>query len=238
MKGKIYKITNIKNNKVYIGSSKNIERRFYQHLLNLNNNNHINKHLQNAWNKYGEYGFKFEIIREVNLSILRKAEQFYINIYKSLNPTYGYNKTVVVHEMYNDLESIEKTKNTYYFGCYTKNGKLFKVFRTIDDVYLFLKGRYTGVYDSCNSNLTKTCKNYYWLRLDVSKTKFQNQIQVNVRKGRHRKILQCDLNGNMIKEWSSAVEAAKKLGLSSFNITRCLKKNNLYKQFKWFYSAP
>lgn len=238
MKGKIYKITNIKNNKVYIGSSRNIERRFYEHLHKLRNNYHINKHLQSAWNKYGENNFKFEVIREVSSSIVRKAEQFYINIYKSLDPLYGYNKTVVVHNMYDNISKLQKQENTYYFGCYDKNGKIVKVFKNIDDVYLFLKGRYTRVYDACNSNLTKTSNGYYWLRLDISKFKFKTKIEVALRKGRHRKIVQCDLNDILIKEWSSAVEAAKELGFSSFNITRCLKKNNLYKQFKWFYSAP
>ena len=28
------------------------------------------------------------------------------------------------------------------------------------------------------------------------------------------------------------------LKLSSFNITRCLKLNNTYKNYKWYYSAP
>lgn len=238
MKAKIYKITNIKNSKVYIGSSKNIERRFYEHIHKLNNNYHINKHLQSAWNKYGKDNFKFEALREVSISIARKAEQFYINKSKSLNPSYGYNKTVVVHNMYDNHIKDSVIKNTLYFGCYKKDGSIFKVFRSIDDVYNFLGDRYTRVYESCNSNLTKTSNGYYWIRLDVSKDKFKTKIEVNQRLGRHRKIKQYDLNGILIKEWSSAVEAAKELKFSSFNITRCLNKNNLYKQFKWFYSAP
>jgi len=46
------------------------------------------------------------------------------------------------------------------------------------------------------------------------------------------------MDNNFIKKWDSAVEAAKELKLSSFNITRCLKANNIYKNYKWFYSAP
>jgi group I intron endonuclease len=50
----IYRIINKINDKFYIGSSDNIERRFSRHLLDLKKNKHDNQHLQNAWNKYGK----------------------------------------------------------------------------------------------------------------------------------------------------------------------------------------
>lgn len=238
MKGIIYKITNLINNKVYIGSTKSWDVRFKAHLSKLNGNYHINKHLQSAWNKYDEKNFKFEIIREVSENILRRAEQFYINKYQSLNPKYGYNKAVVISNAWDNQEEIIKPKNTIYFGCYDKKGKLVKVFKTINDIYKFLGYRSTRVYDACNSNLTKTAEKYYWIRVDVSKEKFKNNIIVKKRRGRDRSIIQKDMNNQFIKEWPSAVEAAKALELSSFNITRCLRTNNKYKNYKWFYSAP
>lgn len=234
----IYKITNLTNNKVYIGSTKNIEHRFHEHLSKLKGGYHINKHLQAAFDKYGESNFKFELLREASEGILRRAEQFYINKYQSINPKYGYNKAIVISNAWDNLEKEIIEKQKFYFGCYNKQGKLVKVFKTIDEVYIFLGGRYTRVYDAVNSNLTLTANNYYWIRLDVDKHKFEPIIKVNFRKGRHRKIKQYDLNDNFIKEWNSAVEAAKSLKLSSFNITRCLKNNNIYKNYKWFYSAP
>jgi len=50
----IYKIINLKNNKIYIGSSICIIKRWYHHKYHLINNNHSNCYLQNAWNKYGQ----------------------------------------------------------------------------------------------------------------------------------------------------------------------------------------
>jgi group I intron endonuclease len=235
----IYKITNLINNKIYIGSSKDIESRFYYHKCKLKHSGHVNKHLLSAWNKYGEENFKFEILKEISLSLLRKAEQFYINKYQSLNPKYGYNKTIVVSNLWDDLEKVNViNKNYIYFGCYNKEGKLFKVFRNINEIDSFFGKRIKRVYDSCNSNLTKSANGYYWIRFNVEFEKFPKTIILSGRKGRHRKILQYDLKGNFIKEWNSAVEASKTLELSSFNITRCLKLNNKYKNFKWFYSAP
>lgn len=86
----VYKITNIANGKFYVGSSKDIEKRWAQHKNSLNENKHGNMYLQNAWNKYGSKSFKFEIIEECKLDIQFEREQFYLN---ELNPfnNNGYN---------------------------------------------------------------------------------------------------------------------------------------------------
>jgi predicted GIY-YIG superfamily endonuclease len=47
----VYEIKNTLNNKRYIGSSVNIQKRWYAHKRMLNLNTHPNKHLQAAWNK-------------------------------------------------------------------------------------------------------------------------------------------------------------------------------------------
>jgi group I intron endonuclease len=64
MKSGIYRIRNLINNKIYIGSSKDLEDRWNDHKRDLNYNTHHCDHLQNAWNKYGEKNFVFEIINE------------------------------------------------------------------------------------------------------------------------------------------------------------------------------
>lgn len=56
----IYSIINKANNKIYIGSTINLERRLKEHKRRLKYNNHTNTHLQYAWNKYGKECFKFE----------------------------------------------------------------------------------------------------------------------------------------------------------------------------------
>lgn len=61
----IYKITNLKNNKVYIGSSSRLRQRKHEHFKYLKNNKHCNTHLQKSYNKYGKEKFIFEIIEEV-----------------------------------------------------------------------------------------------------------------------------------------------------------------------------
>lgn len=59
----VYKITNIINDKIYYGSTKDFLSRKKSHLEGLFNKCHHNKNLQNDFNKHGASAFKFEIIK-------------------------------------------------------------------------------------------------------------------------------------------------------------------------------
>ena len=78
----IYKITNKNNGKFYIGSSKQIQRRWWEHQNDLNKNQHVNWKLQDAWNQSGASGFEFVIIENVDESQLLVREQFYLDTFK------------------------------------------------------------------------------------------------------------------------------------------------------------
>lgn len=83
MNSGIYIITNRENGKVYIGSTIDFERRWYEHRKSLNTNEHCNPHLQSAWNKYGEDAFEFGILEYLNnFDALVKAEQFWMDVYR------------------------------------------------------------------------------------------------------------------------------------------------------------
>lgn len=87
----IYQIKNKTTNKIYIGSSKNIYKRWKTHISRLKYNKHCNSHLQSAWNKYGQNDFEFSIIETVNdLSELKELEQQYIDELQPFNER-GYN---------------------------------------------------------------------------------------------------------------------------------------------------
>jgi group I intron endonuclease len=61
----IYKIINVINNKFYVGSAVNFEKRKARHLWRLRRGDHANKHLQAAWQKYGDKAFVFAIVEVV-----------------------------------------------------------------------------------------------------------------------------------------------------------------------------
>lgn len=80
----IYKIINKINNKFYLGSSKNLHKRWLRHKNDLKNNKHHNQALQRAYNKYGLDNFEFIIIFKCDISILKIEEQKYLNQIQSL----------------------------------------------------------------------------------------------------------------------------------------------------------
>ena len=67
--------------KIYIGSSIDIEHRWMVHLCYLRNNKHKNKILQNHCNKYGESDLQFSVLIECSISEILKLEQYIIDIY-------------------------------------------------------------------------------------------------------------------------------------------------------------
>ena len=102
----IYKITNLVNGKFYIGSTCNLKRRKGNHFAELNRNKHCNIKLQNAWNKYGEKAFYFEIISTCPKEYLLKLEYWFI---KTLSPFYN---IIQVQEDYKiKIKSLHKDKS-------------------------------------------------------------------------------------------------------------------------------
>lgn len=67
----------------------NIDSRIRQHKRQLRKNIHINSHLQNSYNFYGEDSFIFHIIEWTDLERIREKEQLYID---NLKPEYNVSK--------------------------------------------------------------------------------------------------------------------------------------------------
>lgn len=75
----IYKIERTSDGKAYVGSAISLSRRKITHWRDLRRGNHVNRKLQNAWNKYGEGAFAFFVLEFVeDKSRLIEREQVWI----------------------------------------------------------------------------------------------------------------------------------------------------------------
>ena len=90
--GKIYKYTNLLNQMVYIGQTKQtLEQRDNKHLSQLNDNTYFHR----AIKKYGRENFKLQLIEEnIPFNQLDEREKYWINYFNSFYTTgKGYNLT-------------------------------------------------------------------------------------------------------------------------------------------------
>lgn len=86
----IYLIKNMINGKVYVGKSKNIEKRMASHKSDRKRGTE-NIHLFRAIQKYGESAFENFILEECGEEILMEREKYWIEKYNSLDRNFGYN---------------------------------------------------------------------------------------------------------------------------------------------------
>jgi group I intron endonuclease len=90
----IYQIINTVNGKRYVGSSVKVLSRLNGHRKMLVENTHFNRHLQFAWNKYGEEVFNFKVLLYCDKENLLFYEQRAISVNGNgynLSPTAGNN---------------------------------------------------------------------------------------------------------------------------------------------------
>lgn len=83
----IYMISNVYNGRMYIGQTKNVEKRWVRHKNDLKHNNHHSKLLQEDWNIYGEEGFELIVLGD--FENYNEMEIKYISEFDAINN--GYN---------------------------------------------------------------------------------------------------------------------------------------------------
>lgn len=110
----VYKLTNLVNNKVYIGvTSIGSGKRFKLHVYKTNNGS--NYPLHNAIREYGENNFKIDILEICeSTEQLRERERYFISLFNSQDSNIGYNTTAggeyfeVTQEMRESLSKAQK----------------------------------------------------------------------------------------------------------------------------------
>jgi group I intron endonuclease len=92
----VYQIRCTVNGKVYVGSAaRSIGKRWNDHRQNLRRNQHRNKHLQAAWDMYGEASFEFLILEECPSIDCIEREQFWIDAKRAAEREFGYNASPI-----------------------------------------------------------------------------------------------------------------------------------------------
>lgn len=247
-KSGIYKITNINNNRYYVGSSINIHKRWLEHKRLLRENKHDNDFLQKSWNKHGEDSFVFEVLEFVEeISELIIREQYYLDMIKPFNKDITYNICENAGNMLGFKHSEEsKEKMSKVQLDRHKNPKE----RAKCNVFKDLTKEEREVYIKILSESHKGLKHSSETKIKMIKLSLgrghNNETklklsEINKGKKAHnkRKVYQLDLKNNIIKLWDSLTEAAKHFNIDPSRISSaCNGRNKTCIGFKWQYLNP
>lgn len=224
----VYTITNLIDNKIYVGKAKNIRMRNQSHFCSLRKNKHGNQHLQSAYNKYGEKNFVFEILEEHFEEFMASFECYWVNMLNTMNDKYGYNIRHVNHENSGKLskESSEKLSNSLkerYKTLINPNSKKViclktgKIFNTIKEVSLIV-----GIPEKTFAIHLKNGRN-----LDYKLLNYKGNLK-KLRKNK-RKVLHIPTK----LEFESMTEAAIYFNIKPKLLAQRLRTNTLCKDFKY-----
>lgn len=247
-KSGIYKIINLVNNKIYVGSAVNLFNRFKLHKSDLKNNKHCNDYFQNAYNKYGKNNFIFDIIEFVeNKNSLIEKEQYWIDELNVCDRNIGYNiclqaGSTLGKKATNDTIYKLKYKNPQskeIIQCDLK-GNFIKLWISARDI-----SRNTN-YDS--SSIIKCCKHkisyaygFLWFYQEEYKNlNFKIKDYINYAKNnttfktRDYKVQQFSKNGECIKIWNNIKEASNELNILEKGILRCCENSEKFHTYKGY----
>lgn len=79
MTSAVYVIVNVSSGRKYVGSTKDVERRFKDHVTLLSRGLHHCRHLQRAWDIHGKDYFEFKLVEIVDVDRLTEREQFHLS---------------------------------------------------------------------------------------------------------------------------------------------------------------
>lgn len=221
----IYCIKNLITLQVYIGISIDIQKRWVQHKRNLNKNQHCNTKLQNAWNKYGEDNFAFEVLEECSYCQCFEKEIQYIQQFNSFDN--GYNLT-----RGGDKGNSEYLEKTVY--VYDLDGNFLMDFRSRNEAerQLDCHSIKECCLGTCNGGYSKTNQQWYQFSYDYSSKILPYQF-----KGRQRAVYQLDEKGIVLNTFISGAEACRFLKVSAVGdkLRLAIKTHKPYHGFYWEY---
>jgi len=236
----IYKITNIENNKFYIGSAKNIKHRWRVHLTHFKHNKHCNIYMQRTYDKYGVASLLFELIEKVDdLSLLIEREQYYMD---TLKPEYNLSPTAGSNLGYKfTAKQRANAAGVKKINQYSLDGKYIKTFLNMGFAAESVNCDVARISDACTGKTYK-CEGYLW---KYSKDITTEDIEALPESyGIMKAVNQFDLEGKYIKTFPSVKSASESVSSRSQSISDACKgvDGNGYKVyarfgFQWRYDS-
>ena len=229
----VYSITNLINQKKYIGSSIRVEKRWKQHQNDAFNPNSskYNYPLYKAFRKYGIENFEFSILKD-DFNNEKQMQQYQYNMivfYNSYNN--GYNQTYKTQQSTIAKENLNKYLQKISKKCakVNINEEILEIYNSYHEAAR--KNGFNG--DNTASHIRRVCKgelsnfhNLIFRDLDENNKIIHQQIK-NF-KGR-KKIIGIKISDPTQEIFYDSIsEAARSLNLDRGSISKCIQGNQRY----------
>lgn len=201
----IYKATNTDNGKIYIGKTSQFVERKWQHERCYEKEDCV---FHRAIKKYGKEKFNWEIIDETNsLDDAYELEKRYIKEFNSYHPN-GYNMTKggAGGSMWNARPVVRLTLDGEFVKRYDSAGEAKLDGFHGSDVLLVCK------------NINHSCKGYMFMFEDEYMEHGAKKY-IPPKPPKTTPVIQCDLDGNFIKEFPSVQQASDETGVTRTTIS-------------------
>lgn len=208
----IYAIVNLINGKRYVGQTYNLHLRWIRHKSYLKNGTSHNRHLQAAWNKYGEENFKYEIIEKCDFELLDEREIYWINYYDCLNNGYNFSKGGIGCKGYKHTEEeilkMRMVQNPEPIVQLDLDGNYLNTFISIGEAGDYIgKKSVAGISLCCKKKGYRKAYGYIWVyEKDYKSGNIDWDYYFYNSKTQKRCVLQYDMDMNFIREWESVFQ--------------------------------
>ena len=155
---------------------------------------------------------------KINDYIRKKMSENHADVNGEKNPMFG------KHHKEETKQLIRETKKINKILQYDVDGNFIKEWNGYSEITKALGVKKSNLTKCCNEKKhTNTVGGYYWMFKQSDEIK----LKINKIKTLTKTILQYDLSGNFIKEWSSVKEACGDVGIKSLNSALNGIKDNL-----------
>ena len=205
----IYKVTDKTNGKLYIGCTKDFEKRKQQH-LRLSERDKCLFH--DMIKEHGAENFEWKVIKTVSTQEeAHRTEQYYIRELDTIFPN-GYNMTIggLSHSLVHSNPIVCLTLEGEYVKRYTSAAQV-----KYEDGYC-----HSDVLDCCKGRIGRCKDRVFMFEQDYldNGPRIYRKPEPNGMKS----IVQCDLQGNFVAKYKSVNEAAEQTNSCRTTISGCL----------------
>jgi len=227
----IYKIVNNINGRCYIGSAKNIKRRWQHHICSLKKQRHSNPFLQADYNKCGQNCLNFLILEECVEEAIIEREQYWLNIYyddqnqcynlrKIAESNRGYKASDATRQKMREAKKGFRPSPATIEGCikyHSGRKKDENERKAMSDGWIKKLSSLTDEERKSHSNICSERSKRAWTDPVIRQKLLE--ARAKERPYRRKAVIQYDLEGKIVAEYDSVNIASEKTGIS-FNLIK------------------